>query len=57
MTLNQYRVKKLMTDFVLFNIFINGLFYVINFRNFTGKLTFDAISNDLFIGLVILAVF
>lgn len=55
MTLNQYRVKKLMTDFVLFNIFINGLFYIINFRNFTGKLTFDAISNDLFIGLVILA--
>lgn len=55
MTLNQYRVKKLMTDFVLFNIFINGLFYIINFRNFRGSLTFDAITTDLFIGLVILA--
>lgn len=55
MTIKRYRFKKIMTDFVIFNIVINGLFYIINFRNHSGIVTFDVIRKDLLIGLVILA--
>ncbi|WP_288394511.1 hypothetical protein [uncultured Vagococcus sp.] len=57
MTSNKFRMKKLMTDFIIINIVINGLFYIINFRKHTGAVTFDTISTDLFIGLLILAIF
>lgn len=57
MTTSKFRMKKLMTDFIIINIIINGLFYVVNFRKHTGAVTFDTISTDLFIGLLILAVF
>lgn len=56
MTINQFRLKKLMTDFVIINIIINGAFYIINFRKHTGDVTFSTISTDLMIGLIILAV-
>ena len=56
MTINKFRLKKLMTDFVIINIFLNGAFYIINFRKHTGAVTFNTISTDLFIGLLILAI-
>ncbi|MBO0475709.1 hypothetical protein DOK76_01420 [Vagococcus sp. DIV0080] len=56
MTINQFRLKKLMTDFVIINIILNGAFYLINFRKHTGTVTFGTISTDLMIGLTILAV-
>ncbi len=45
-----------MTDFVIINIVLNGAFYIINFRNHKGALTYDMITSDLFIGLCILAI-
>lgn len=57
MTSNKFRRKKLMTDFIIINIVINGLFYIISFRKHAGMITFDTISKDLFTGLLILAVF
>ncbi|WP_099224413.1 hypothetical protein [Listeria costaricensis] len=57
MTINRFRFKKMMTDFVIINIVLNGAFYIINFRNYTGTVTFDAVSTDLFMGLVLLGIF
>ena len=57
MTTNQFRMKKLLTDFIIINIIINGAFYLFNFRNHKGPVTFDTISTDLIIGLIILAIF
>ena len=56
MTTSKFKLKKLMTDFIIINIIINGLFYIVNFRKHTGAVTFETISTDLMIGLIILAI-
>lgn len=45
-----------MTDFIIINIIINGIFYIVNFRKHTGVVTFTTISTDLMIGLIILGI-
>lgn len=54
MSREKYLLKKIMTDFVGVNIVINGIFYIVNFRKFSGQLTFNDITNDLFVGLLLL---
>lgn len=54
MNMKKYIVKKIVKDFVIINVIINGIFYIIGFKNFSGQLTFHAITTDLFIGLMLL---
>lgn len=54
MSMKKYVFKKIVTDFVIINIIINGIFYIFNFRKFSGQLTFNDIATDLFVGLLLL---
>ena len=47
MSMKKYVFKKIVTDFVIINIIINGIFYIFNFRKFSGQLTFNDIATDL----------
>lgn len=52
-----YTFTKLMINFILINIVINGIFYFIEFKNHEDVLSLSATKNDLLFGLVILGVF
>ncbi|MGY3777984.1 hypothetical protein [Isobaculum melis] len=54
MNMKKYISKKIIKDFVIINVIINGIFYIIGFKNFSGQLTFNDITTDLFIGLMLL---
>ncbi|MBC1499205.1 hypothetical protein HB943_01230 [Listeria weihenstephanensis] len=57
MSPKKYMRKKILIDFIIINLVINAAFYIINFRNFKGQLTMQAISFDLIMGLALLGVF
>lgn len=54
MSKKKYMLRKIVTDFVSVNVVINGVFYMVNFRKFSGQLTFNDITIDLFVGLLLL---
>ncbi|MDQ0361825.1 hypothetical protein [Breznakia pachnodae] len=55
MIFKKYAIKKILINFVLVNIVINGFFYYFNFRNYEGPLYLQSIKGDLLFGLVMLA--
>ena len=54
MSMKKYVLRKVVTDFVIINIMINGVFYFLNFRTFSGQLRFNDLVTDLFVGLLLL---
>lgn len=51
-----YIFKKLMTDFIIINLVINAVFFVVNFKDHEGIYTLKIITPDLQFGLIILGV-
>lgn len=54
MSVKEYFKKKMLIDFILINLIINGIFFFVNFSNPSQALTISIITEDLFIGLILL---
>lgn len=54
MVRSKYIVKKLLLDFIIINLVINAVFYVVNFKDHKGVFTLQVITPDLLLGLIIL---
>lgn len=55
MNVRSYKIKKLLIDFILVNLVINAVFFLVAFKDIpASSLTLEYISQDLLIGLILL---
>lgn len=53
---SHYIIKKLLTDFIIINLIINAVAFVMTFKDYKGAFTLRVITPDLQFGLLILGV-